>query len=368
MVESGGAAVRGAKASVLEVTSYPPPRAGWGIRVEYLKKRLEQDGHDCVVLNTGTSRRIPSPEYETVMSGTDLARKIWRYARRGYLVHAHANGDSWKGLLLAVATEIIALAGGRRPVLTFHAGAIQRYFPREHATWLVPAFWLLFLIPSRIICNNQAVRERIARYGVPARKITVIPAFTREYLEYSEQPLAPEFEGFFNRFPQVLFSYLRMRPLFYPLVLIDAMARVASHRSDVGLVICGGMSHGEPALLAEVQARISMHGVADRLCFVEDLDHDAFLTALNRSAIYVRTPITDGVASSVLESLALGVPVVACENGTRPAGVLTYAVADSEELAQLLVHTLDDRAAVVARLITEDLPDTLSDEVRLLTS
>ena len=55
-----------AGASLLEVTSYPPPRAGWGLRVEFLKKQLEAEGHQCVVLNIGTSRAIPSPEYETV--------------------------------------------------------------------------------------------------------------------------------------------------------------------------------------------------------------------------------------------------------------------------------------------------------------
>jgi glycosyltransferase involved in cell wall biosynthesis len=357
-----------ARARVLEVTSYPPPRAGWGIRVEYLKKRLESEGHECVVLNTGTSRKIPSTEYETVMGAGDLVRKIWRFARRGHVVHAHTNGDSWKGLLLAIGTEIIALAGGRRPVLTFHAGALQRYFPIAHAPWLAPLFWLVFLIPKRIICNNQAVKTLIVKYGVAASKIAVIPAFTREYLEYVDTPPPPALREFFERYPQILFSYLRMRPLFYPVVLVDAMAQIAAARPDVGLVICGGMSHGEPELQAQVQARISFHGLADRICFVEDLDHDAFLTALTRSAIYVRTPITDGVASSVLESLALGIPVAACENGTRPAGVLTYPPEDAAQLARLVLDTLANRASVVAGLAQTPLPDNLSTEVQILTS
>jgi glycosyltransferase involved in cell wall biosynthesis len=356
------------RARVLEVTSYPPPRAGWGIRVEYLKKRLEQGGHQCVVLNTGTSRRIPSPEYETVMSGADLARKVWRNARRGFLVHAHANGDSWKGLLLAIGTQVLALAGGRRPVLTFHAGAIQRYFPLDRAPWLAPLFWLAFLIPRRIICNNEAVRERIARYGVPLAKIVAIPAFTREYLDYSEVPPPPEVEAFAQRYPQLLFTYLRMRPLFYPLVLIDAMAQIAAARADAGLVICGGMSHGEPELRAQVEARIDQHRLRERVCFVDDLDHDAFLTMLKRCAVYVRTPITDGVASSVLESLALGVPVVACENGTRPPGVRTYPVADPQRLAAVVLDTLANRALVVKSLDHAALPDTLPDEIAILTS
>ena len=159
-----------------------------------------------------------------------------------------------------------------------------------------------------------------------------------------------------------------MRPLFFPLTLVDAMAQIAAQRDDTGLVICGGMSHGEPGLLAQVQARIAAHGLQERVCFLDDLDHDAFLTALKRSSIYVRTPITDGVASSVLESLALGVPVVACENGTRPPGVLTYPAEDARQLAAVVLATLADRAGVVARLAEVPVPDTLPEEVRILTS
>ena len=43
-------------ARLLEVTSYPPPRAGWGVRVEFLKTRLEGEGHQCI----GTEHRHES--------------------------------------------------------------------------------------------------------------------------------------------------------------------------------------------------------------------------------------------------------------------------------------------------------------------
>ena len=83
---------------LLEVTSYPPPRAGWGIRVEFLKKRLEAEGHTCVVLNISTSRNIPSAEYETVLGGGDFLRKVWRFARQGFaeltVTVTEAVGDS----------------------------------------------------------------------------------------------------------------------------------------------------------------------------------------------------------------------------------------------------------------------------------
>jgi glycosyltransferase involved in cell wall biosynthesis len=356
------------RARILEVTSYPPPRAGWGIRVEFLKKRLEQEGHTCVVLNIGTSRRIPSTEYETVAGGGDFIRKVWRYSRRGFVVHAHANGDSPTGLMLALIAQLINLATGRRCVLTFHAGTIQRHFPREKSGWLTPAFWLVFAIPRRIICNSDAVKRCITGYGTSADKIVAIPAFSRQYLEFVRIPLPPELDAFFARYRSVVFTYVRMRPLFYPVTLIDGMADVMRQRPEVGLVMCGGTGHADEGVWPSVQDAIARHGIADRICFVDDLDHDAFLTALERAALYLRTPITDGVASSVLESLALGVPVVACENGTRPAGVLTYPAEDAGAMAAAVQRVLAHRSDVIAAMQHFEVPDTLADEIAVLTS
>jgi glycosyltransferase involved in cell wall biosynthesis len=356
-----------APARILEITSYPPPRAGWGIRVEFLKKRLEAEGHRCVVLNIGTSRAVPSPEYETVLSGSDYLQKVWRFSRQGYLIHAHANGDALKGLFLALAGELIGLACGRRCYLTFHAGVIQRYFPRERAWWLLPAFWLLFTIPRRIICNSEAVKDKITGYGITAGKIVPIAAFSRQYLEYAPARLPDGLEAFFARYPHVIFTYVRMRPLFFPLTLIDGLAAVVKQRPGVGLVLCGVSGHMDEGIWPAVQARIRQHGLEDHICELADLDHDAFLTALQRSTLYLRTPITDGVASSVLEALVLGVPVVACENGTRPRGVLTYPAEDHEAMARQIAHVIDNRPRVIAEMGMPDVPDTLVDEIAVLT-
>lgn len=357
-----------APARILEVTSYPPPRAGWGIRVEFLKKRLEREGHECVVLNIGTSRRIPSPEYETVVSGLDFVRKVWRYSRRGFVVHAHANGDSPTGLMLALAAELLNLVAGRRCYLTFHAGVIQRHFPKDRSRLLAPFFRLLFTVPRRIICNSEPVRRCIADYGIDPGKITAIPAFSREYLHFSRVPLPGHLESFMLARPKTVFTYVRMRPLFYPVTLIDGMAQVMARRPDVGLVICGGLGHSDPGVWPAVQAAIERHGLLDRICFVEDLDHDAFLTALDRSTLYLRTPITDGVASSVLEALALGIPVVACENGTRPSGVVTYPAEDAAHLAAAVLGVLERRGEGAVPIQEVELPDTVTDEVELLTT
>src|SRR5262249_9562332 len=61
---------------------------------------------------------------------------------------------------------------------------------------------------------------------------------------------------------------------------------------------------------------------------------------------YVRTPACDGVSASVLESLALGIPVIASENGTRPPGVITYSEDDAAQLCDRMLRLMQNREAV----------------------
>jgi glycosyltransferase involved in cell wall biosynthesis len=352
---------------ILEITSYPPPRSGWGVRVEFLKRRLEAEGHVCVVLNTGRSRRIPSPEYETVASGFDYMRKVWRFTRQGYIVHAHVNGNSPKGFALTLLAEGTSLLCGRRCYLTFHGGAEQDYFPRRNAPWLAPLYRVLFGMARRIICNNDEVKTRICEYGVPTDKVVPIPAFSTQYLESSQTRLPADAEAFFRTYSRVLLSYINIRPVFFPEVLVEGFASVAARHPDVGLLMCGVMGHQEKGLWPEVSRKIAQRRLEERILIVPDLPHDQFLTALTRSTMYVRTPPSDGVSSSVLEALALGVPVVAAANGHRPPGVVSYRADDPAALASAVERMLDAVRRRETSVPRPELRDTLREEIAVLT-
>jgi hypothetical protein len=66
--------------------------------------------------------------------------------------------------------------------------------------------------------------------------------------------------------------------------------------------------------------------------------------------------------------MALGVPVVACENGTRPAGVITYKADDAVEMADRLAYVIANRQQVVQTMDSVEVPDTLADEIAVLTA
>jgi len=348
-------------ARILEITSYPPPRAGWGVRVSFVRAHLAALGHECRVLNIGKGRAIPSPEYDGALGGPDYLRKVIRFIRRGYAVHSHINGDGGKGWWLALAALLLARLWNRESVLTFHAGPYQRLFPGERSRLSIPFLRLIFRLPRVIICNSPAVKERIQDYGVPAAKIHPIPAFSRQYLDYRPGELSRDLEAYLAAGVPVLFSYFFLRTEFFVPALLDALRKLAGRLPSMRVVLVGVDTLG-----ADFQEMLRGAGLREHVWCAGDLDHDQFLTLLSRCHFYVRTPSKDGVCSSVLEALSLGIPVIASENGHRPSSVITVPAADGEALAAAVERAWDAYPEVRAAVVKPEIEDTVGQEAELL--
>ena len=87
---------------------------------------------------------------------------------------------------------------------------------------------------------------------------------------------------------------------------------------------------------------------------------------MKQSTLYLRTPTTDGVCSSVLEALSFGLPVAAAENGTRPPSVITYTADDPHDMAIKVIDIIENYDILRQQIIRPIIKDTLASEVRLL--
>jgi glycosyltransferase involved in cell wall biosynthesis len=118
--------------------------------------------------------------------------------------------------------------------------------------------------------------------------------------------------------------------------------------------------------LSKARAFVNTWTEEERQCLllVGNLSHGEFLTLLTRSSAYLRSPVCDGVAASVLEALALKVPVVASENGRRPAGVITYRDGDSADMCAKMVYVVENHSAIRSLLnhhfIGNEAPDNVA--------
>lgn len=349
------------KAKILEISSYPPPRAGWGVRIMFVRRYLQDLGHICQVLNIGQSRMIKSPEYEDVQSGSDYFKKVRWHVKNGYLIHTHLNGDSEKGLILALIAEFYSLFFGKRSVLTFHAGPVQRMFPKTKSRLMAPLYALVFALPKKIICNNDAVKKNIMSYGVPAEKIDAIPAFSVQYLDYEPSILENELLDFIKKHSPLIVSYFFLRPEFFVASMFEAIKTLSEKLPKMGLILIGGDTRNETVIQMVKRA-----GLSDHVYHAGDVTHDQFMTLLEKADIYLRTPQKDGVCSSVLESLSLKTPVVASENGSRPKSVINFKTDDATDIMEKLEATWKDYTALAENITPPQIRDTVKEEADLL--
>ncbi len=353
--------MEGKPIKVLEISSYPPPRAGWGMRIYFLKREMEKQGHVCEVLNVGKGRFLTGRDFIPVFGGLDYVKKVFKHRLKGYLIHMHLNGDSPKGFVLTTLALLISVFTFRRPVITFHAGPVQKYFPQSKAPLLTPLYKLIFTLPRTIICNNEAVKKAIMGYGIKGEKIVPIQAFSKQYLNFEKVKLRPEVEKFFAEHDPVIASYVFFRPEFFIEDMIRAVAKLVKKYPRFGLIIMGSDMGSE-----DIRALIKELGIEDHVILAGDQDHDSFLTILTRSKLYLRTPFKDGIASSVLEALALNVPVVACDNGSRPPSTVTYENRNVDDMAAKVEYVLEHHDEVVKNLIHPEIKDTIQDEIKVL--
>ena len=308
---------------------------GWAIQTQLVTEELRRRGHVCEVLKINEGRQIKSAEYIDVQDGTDYLRKIFSYALRGYRLNVHVNGMSRKGYWLAFAAALTGRLFFRPALLTFHGGLSQDYFPRHDRSRVHWAFFVLFLLAGAIACDSQPIREAIEGYGIASDKLETIATFSPQYLTYAQVPLPEEVETFLRDKGPTIFSYLSFRPEYRLNVLREGMKLYRKAQPEARFIWLGFPEKELPAV--KEYLRDWPMEERESLLLLGSLTHDQFLTLLSRCFIYLRTPACDGVAASVLESIALAVPVVASENGSRPNGVIAYNEMDAVGMSQKLI-------------------------------
>jgi len=338
---------------ILQIGNWPPPVCSWTMSLVGLRKELESRGWDCRVMNLNENRKVRSPEYIDVQDGWDYFRKLWRMVRDGYAVHVRVNGETKKGYLLALCALSLARLFRRPALLTYGGGHQQSYFPAPRFSLRHQAFSFLFRFPQRIYCNSEKVKQVLLTTGVPQSRVVPIPHFSSYYVQFTPTPLPAEVEEFYRNREGVFFSYVCFRKEFALEFFAEAIRRFRKKHVNTGFLLVGPWDRE----MERMGAFLKAEGIEDAVCIQGSVPHDLFLTMLTGSLAYIRTPVTDGICSSVLESLKLKVPVLGADNGARPAGTELWKEGDVDSLLVLMEEALRDNKAMVARIPEIDLED-----------
>jgi len=85
-----------------------------------------------------------------------------------------------------------------------------------------------------------------------------------------------------------------------------------------------------------LRERVASKAYRDRILLCGDVPHEGTLQAIARASVILRTTWYDGDSVSVREALAFGAPVIATDNGMRPAGVRLIPAREPAKLLEAI--------------------------------
>ncbi len=317
---------------VLQLGPYPPPHGGVQTNLVAIHRALRARGDDARVANITSTRR---PSENGVDYPRNAAELFYLLVRRRYdIVHVHLGGDL-SGRLLALCF-LCTLLPGARTVVTFHSGGYASSPAGRSAERRDPR-GIVFRRFDRIVAVNAEIVSFFERLGVPADRITLIlpHAVDTTVAHDASVSLSPAIASFVATHSPRFLTVGLLEPEYEIESQIDVLDRVRRVHANAGLVIVGSGS------LHEVLARaIDASPSRDHILLCGDVPHEQTLRLIAGADVLLRTTRYDGDSVAVREGLAHATPVVASDNGMRPAGVHLYPIGDVAALERAIETAL----------------------------
>jgi glycosyltransferase involved in cell wall biosynthesis len=295
---------------VVEIGPYPPPHGGVQTNLVDIRNYLRKQGCSCEAINITRHRRADADGVYYPGNAFELLRLLLRL--RYDVLHLHIGGDL-SGRLLALSVVCCAMPRSKA-VLSFHSGgypsspAGKTAGPHTIRGWVMRRF-------DGVIAVNREIADLFGKFGVSAARVRLIPPYSVS--PPAEDAALPDgLARFFDARRPRLVTVGLLEPEYDLPLQIDVMADVLERHPNAGLAVLGSGS-----LEDMLRARIAAKPYRERILLCGDVAHEATLCAIARADVVLRTTLYDGDSVSVREALAFGVPVIATDNGMRPACV-----------------------------------------------
>lgn len=283
----------------------------------------------CAVLNLTRHRRSAEDDVYYPRSGFDVLRLLLRL--RYDVIHLHVGGDlSQRLVLLGLVCTVLPWA---KVVLTFHSGgypqspAGQRAGPRTLRGFVLRRF-------DRHIAVNQELVGFFQRVGCARERVRLIPPHAMPVASVAgltRVDLPPAIMRFASTHQPLITTVSGLEPEYDIPLQLEALGAIRERHPDAGLVIAGSGS-----LMEELRTLANAKPYRDHILLAGDLPHTVTLSTVAQSDLFLRTTHYDGDAISVREALWLGTPVIATDNGMRPASVHLVPVGDLAALTDAM--------------------------------
>jgi glycosyltransferase involved in cell wall biosynthesis len=296
---------------VLQIGPFPPPHGGVESNLVAIRTFLRSQGIPCAVINITRHRREDADEVyypESAIGVVQLLRRL-QYD----ILHLHIGG-TLSNRILSLAL-VCTLRSTPKAVMTFHSGGFPST-PEGRAMGRNSYAGFVLRRFDGLIGVNAEIMSFFAHLGVSSKRMRLIEPHSFLAETKPADTLPQSLEEFFRAHDPVLISVSGLEPEYDVPIQIEAVGHIREKFPSAGLVILGS-----GRLEQEIRNRIRACPYGEHISLCGDVPHAVTLLAVSRARVMLRTTLYDGDAISVREGLHLGTPVIATDNGMRPAGV-----------------------------------------------
>jgi len=180
-----------------------------------------------------------------------------------------------------------------------HRQSWQSELLKRHRSWVVCQ-------ANKVVVPSQYLANWVIKWGVPAEKVAVI--YNAVEIPDGVEPLPIPLKT-----PIKAITVGRL----VPWKLVDRLIKALNEISELGLVVVG--DGPERTQLEHIAQEL---GVLDRVYFAGQRSRRETLSLMAACDLFVLNPTHEGLPHTVLEAMALGLPVVATAVGGTPEVVI----------------------------------------------
>jgi glycosyltransferase involved in cell wall biosynthesis len=295
-----------------------------------IHERLQDRGVRSSVISLSRHRQTGIPHVFFPNSALEVGKLLLTLPAN--IVHFHIGGDI-TNRLVALAALINALPG-RRSVLTLHSGGYPTS-PQARETRRVKLIHAAFRKFDALVGVNPEVKAFLANSGIAPEKVHQLEPFPHLTRVKPGNATDPRLDSFCAMQKPLLATVGLLEPEYDLALQFTVLRLLRQTYPEVGLVIVGSGS-----LRDELARQIALEPHNERILLAGDVPHPVTIELIRRADVLLRTTLYDGDAISVREALQLGTPVVATDNGMRPAHVFLAPIGDADQVAKQVINVL----------------------------
>lgn len=318
------------KKTIAVVGVFPPPYGGISVHVERLCAALKE--RDIPYVMYDESKQIERKGDNIVpVNQIENWCKSYLFKKNEDVIHNHFLRWQVRFLLSLLRLK------GKKVVHTLHSMRAEQY-----SFFHKIMIYVTGLLSHHFIVVNEEIKDKLLKLNIPAKKISLIPAFIPP-IEDEGITIPMYVEDFFAKHSEVIVANGGIgnlhdgKELYGIDLCIEMFAEIATQRPNAAFLYCVTHVVDEKAE-KEYREKIVSYGLSNRFLLINE--KMPLYPLFKRASLFVRPTRSDGDAISIREALYYQVPVVTSDVVERPIGVSLFKNNDGQDFTKSCAEQL----------------------------